>query len=121
MKDRQFTPLVETGPDGGTVPVSKMIAPADMFNPRSRLNEFRSLSYQPSQGEPYVLAAHITGKPRDRVGGSPINVVLVADVDAVNDELFEMREKGQVSRAGYRVRFRQRHLRAQCSGHAGGR
>ena len=95
MKDRQFTPLVETGPDGGTVPVGKMIAPPDMFNPRSRINEFRSLSYQPSQGEPYVLAAHITGKPRDRIGGSPINVVLVADVDAVNDELFEMREKGK--------------------------
>ncbi len=95
MKDRQFTPLVETGPDAGTVPVSKMIAAPDMFNPRSRLNEFRSLSYQPSQGEPYVLAAHITGKPRGGVGGSPINVVLVADADAVNDELFEMREKGR--------------------------
>jgi hypothetical protein len=94
-KDRQFTPLVETGPDGGTVPVGKMIAAPDMFNPRSRLSEYRSLYYQPSKGQPYVLAAHITGKPRDRVGGSPINVVLVADVDAVNDELFEMREKGK--------------------------
>ncbi len=95
LKDRQFTPLVETGPSGGTVPVGKMIAAPDIFNPRSRLNEFRSLSYQPSQGEPYVLAAHITGKPRDREGGSPLNVVLVADVDSVNDELFEMREKGR--------------------------
>ena len=95
MKDRRFTPLVETGPSAGTVPVGKMIAAPDMFNPRSRLSEFRSLSYQPSQGEPYVLAAHITGKPHDRMGGSPINVVLVADVDSVNDELFEMREKGK--------------------------
>jgi hypothetical protein len=93
MKDRQFTPLVETGPDGGTVPVGKMIAQPDPFNPRTRLSEYRSLYYQPSQGQPYVLAAHITGKPH--ASGSPINVVLVADVDAVNDELFEMREKGK--------------------------
>jgi hypothetical protein len=95
LKDRQFTPLVETGPNGGTVPVGKMIAQPDMFNPRTRLSEYRSLYYQPSKGQPYVLAAHITGKPRGGMGTSPINVVLVADVDGVNDELFEMREKGK--------------------------
>ncbi len=87
--------LVQTGPDGGTVLVSQMIAPPDMFNPRQRINENRSFFYQPSGGEDYVLAAHITTKPRDSLAASPINVVLVADVDAVSDEVFEMRERGK--------------------------
>jgi hypothetical protein len=94
LPDRQFAPLVQTGPDGGTVPVNQLIV-RDMFNPRPHLNEFRSLFYQPSRGQSYVLAAHITNKPRDSFAGSPINVIVVADVDAVSDEVFEMREKGK--------------------------
>lgn len=95
LPNRQFTPLVETGPDGGTVPVSQIMAPPDIFNSRPRPNPYRSLFYQPSKGQNYVLAAHITTKPRDNLAGAPINVVLVADVDAVTDEPFEMRERGK--------------------------
>ncbi len=95
LPNRTFTPLVQTGPDGGTVPVSQMISPPDIFDPRPHLNEERSLEYQPSLGQPYVLAAHITNKPGDTLASAPINVVLVADVDAVNDKLFEMRQEGK--------------------------
>ena len=94
LPKRSFTPLVETGPDGGTVPVSRMIS-QDMMG--GGLSEFRSLFYQPSKGQSYVLAAHIQNQSKDREAGAPINVVLVADVDAVNDRFFEMRETGKIA------------------------
>ncbi len=95
LKDREFTPLVQTGPgpDAGTIAVNHIALP-EGFGMGGGLNPFRSLYYQPSRGEPFVLAAHITGKPRDRVAASPINVVLVADAEMVNDMFFEMRERG---------------------------
>ena len=93
LQDRHFTPLIETGPgpNAGTVPVNRI---AEGFGMGGGPNPFRSLYYQPSQGEPFVLAAHITGKPRESMTGSQINVVLVADAEMVNDMFFEMRERG---------------------------
>ena len=97
LKNRKFVPLIETGPDAGTIPTAHIAGPADdMQGQGAGLNPFRSLYYQPGQGQPYVLAAHITGEPRDRLSGSPLNVVLVADVEAVNDMFFEMRERGAI-------------------------
>ena len=89
--------------------------------PSGRPDPFRSLYYQPGRGQSFVLAAHITGEPRDRLAGSPINVVLVADVETVCDTFFEMREQGTSTGPGHRLEFRQRHLPAQCPGLAGRR
>jgi ABC-2 type transport system permease protein len=58
------------------------------------LNPARSLYYQPSDGQQYVLAAHIQGKPSG--AKKEMNVVLVADVDMVGDQFFRWREAGGI-------------------------
>jgi hypothetical protein len=93
MKDRKFVPLVQSASkSAGTVPVGRMLNPLEGYESRSGgLSPFRSLFYQPSEKQQYVLAAHIQGTP---CGASvPINVVLAADADMVGNQFFEWREQ----------------------------
>ncbi len=88
IKDRKFVPLVQTASDSvGTIPVAQMSE-----QHREGLSPFRSLYYQPSQNQPFVLAAHIEGTPQG--AAAPMNVVLVADIEMVSDAFFVWRERG---------------------------
>ena len=82
----------------GTIPVGRISQPfEDVFGGREELSPFRSLFYQPSENEQYVLAAHIQGKPQGVQGAAgPLNVVLVADVEMVSDIFFRWREQGSI-------------------------
>ena len=99
IKDRTFVPLVQTGSEAaGTIPVGRISQPfEDPEGRREELSPFRSLFYQPSDNQQYVLAAHIQGTPRGMKGASaPMNVVLVADVEMVSDVFFRWREQGSI-------------------------
>ena len=99
IKDRTFVPLVQTGSEAaGTIPVGRISQPvADFDGRRGALSPLRSLFYQPSDHEQYVLAAHIQGTPRGGVGAAaPMNVVLVADVEMISDMFFGWREQGNI-------------------------
>jgi hypothetical protein len=96
IKDRSFVPLVQSSSDSaGTEPAGKFIlripGEGEMISP------FRTLNYQQSNGQQYILAAHIQGKPVGVKGASgPLNVVLVADIDMIGDQLFKWREQGKL-------------------------
>ena len=96
IKDRKFVPLVETASEAvGTIPVGRLSNPMESLDGRREaLSPIRSLFYQPSENQPYVLAAHIQGTPRG--GTKPINVVLVADVEMISDIFFAWREQGSI-------------------------
>ena len=92
IKDRSFVPLVQTGSEAaGTVPVGQIL---DFEGRREGLSPIRSLFYQPSDHQQYVLAAHIQGTPRG--AAAPMNVVLVADAEMVSDIFFRWREQGSI-------------------------
>ncbi len=95
IKDRKFVPLVETSSrSAGTVPVAQMWS---FDGGRQTLNSGRSLYYQPSDHQQYVLAAHIEGQLRGVQGAAtPLNVVLVADAEVVGDDFFRWREQGRL-------------------------
>ncbi len=96
IKDRKFVPLVQTASEAvGTVPVGQLSNPMEgLDGRREALSPIRSLFYQPSDNQPYVLAAHIQGATTG--GARPINVVLVADVEMVSDIFFSWREQGSI-------------------------
>lgn len=81
------TPLLRSSPVSGTVAHSEVLTRSFFgyggFNPKRR--------QVPGPGE-RMLAAHITGSPRQ--GARPINVVLVPDVDLMSPEFFSLREQG---------------------------
>jgi ABC-2 type transport system permease protein len=101
----EFTPLLRTGPTGGTIAWSDFAQQGFMgfsgVNPRRR--HLRSnLSY--------TLAAHVTGqlgsdalketkkvdeKKKDEKAAAPakINVIAVADLDCIGEQFFEMRRR----------------------------
>ena len=113
----EFTPLVRTGTETGTVESQDMMyrplgpfGPADV-NPRRK---------QIPGSIPYILAARITGKaPHDQFGedalgeegatedrsNGEINVVLVADIDMLTGPFFQLREQGEIPGAGIHFDF----------------
>ncbi len=130
----EFTPLVRTGDQTGTVRFSDMVQMSP-FGPMGGLNPNRR---RYPQSMSYVLAAQIRGKlPADQMmadeeagtektgpGAEPaeiaaagdkqheqkpepseINVVLVADIDMLSEEFFRLREQGDVPEAGIRFDF----------------
>jgi hypothetical protein len=96
IKDRKFKALVQTASkSAGTIPVGRIFDPMEGFGRREELSPSRSLYYQPSESQQYVLAAHIQGAPRGGgKGATPINVVLAADAEMVSDIFFRWREQG---------------------------
>ena len=98
IKDRNFVPLVQTasevgrhGPRGPDLAALRRLE-----GRREELSPFRSLFYQPSDNQQYVLAAHIQGHARGCGRRGPINVVLVADAEMVSDVFFRWREQGSI-------------------------
>ncbi len=102
----EFTPLLRTGPTGGTIPWNDVVQQGFMgisgINPRRR--------HIPS-GLSYTIAAMITGKlPADAstdvtkkdaekkkdekaAGGAKINVIAIADLDFIGEQFFELRRR----------------------------
>ena len=115
LLDREFEPLVRTSKKSGTLHASQMILRMMMM---SELNPDRPHKLGP--GVEYVLAAHITGRlpaadsaepPKDpkakpeKKPDANVNVVLVADIDMLTDDFFNLREQGETPGMGMTFDF----------------
>ena len=115
LLDRDFEPLVRTGTKSGTLRASQMIT---RMMGMSELNPDRP--HKLGQNTEYVLAAHITGRlpaavapdankdPKAKPVKLPdtnVNVVLVADIDMLTDDFFNLREQGEVPGMGMTFDF----------------
>jgi ABC-type transport system involved in multi-copper enzyme maturation permease subunit/ABC-type uncharacterized transport system involved in gliding motility auxiliary subunit len=83
----EVTPLLQTGPDGGTLTFDEAIerGPLGMSDLRPARPHFGS-------GDAYTLAAHVRGKEPES-GGRPIHVVAIADLDLISDSMFALRRR----------------------------
>jgi ABC-2 type transport system permease protein len=79
-----FTPLLSTGKDAGTTSWSKLVQPS-LFG----LQMVSNLPHEPT-GESYVLAARVKGVP----AGVQVNVIVIADVDMMGEQFFQLRKEG---------------------------
>jgi ABC-2 type transport system permease protein len=79
-----FVPLLKTSDDSGTVRFEDLVQQSAFG---VAINE--SLTHQPDDGG-HVLAARIQGKAT----GGPVNAILIADVDLMGEEFFDLRRKG---------------------------
>ena len=114
----EFTPLVETGDETGTVRFGDLMQMGP-FGPRGGLNPNRPTKHTAMQ---YVLAAHVQGKvtinppafdpekkdPKKeppKPAEAKVNVVVVADIDMLSQDFFRLREQGDVPEAGIHFDF----------------
>jgi len=114
----EFTPLVETGDETGTVRFGDLMQMGP-FGQRGGLNPNRRMDPTATQ---YVLAAHVQGKvkinppafdpekkdPKKEPPGpreGRVNVVVVADIDMLSQDFFRLREQGDVPEAGIHFDF----------------
>ncbi len=79
-----FTPLLQTGKDSGSISWSKLVQPS-LFGVQIASN----LPHEPDQ-ETYVLAARIKGASN----GSRVNAIVIADVDMMGEQFFQLRREG---------------------------
>lgn len=86
--------LVATDRAAGYVSTIDVLT-SDMFG-RTLINDRRVVH---ETDEPFILAAHITGKPSD--GQKDINVVLVSDIDVISAFFLGHRNRGQDERRGF--------------------
>lgn len=112
----EFTPLLRTGDNTGTIPQDRIMIRTLPFLP-ARMDPMRHRLYSNPTDEEYVLAARIRSKgkptekkdrdasepPQDPAKSGEINVVLVADIDMLTPAFFAIREEGE--RPGTDVNF----------------
>jgi len=79
-----FVPLLKTSDNSGTVRFDDLVE-RTVFG--VAINE--AVAHQPDDGH-HVLAARIQG----RGNGGPVNAILIADVDLMGEEFFDLRRKG---------------------------
>jgi ABC-2 type transport system permease protein len=87
----EFQPLLRTGTGSGRASYRQLVQ-RSFFG--VHLN--RNLPHRPD-GKDRVLAAHVRSAPaggRDGEPASPTNVIVVADVDFVSEQFFEIRKRG---------------------------
>jgi ABC-2 type transport system permease protein len=102
LEGRVFEPLVECGPNSGTVKQRDMFIPL----PDGGMARNPYPTRTPAQGNGYMLAAHIGGRlPAAKGKGTNVNVVLVADLDMLTDAFFALRERGEIPELGIRFNF----------------
>ena len=97
IKDRKFMPLVQTGSESaGTVPVGQIFDPMEGFGRREELSPVRvPVTISPARANNTCWPRTSKGTARGGArGATPINVVLVADVEMVGDNFFRWREQG---------------------------
>lgn len=80
----KFVPLIETSSDAGTVRWSDLVQ-RSLFG----ISINQDLPHKPGK-EKYVLAARVSGGS----GGVKVNVLVVADVDLMGEQFFELRRRG---------------------------
>ncbi len=82
--DVDFFPLLSTGPDSNTALWMRLVQ-RSMFGVRIST----TLPHQPNS-ERYVTAARVRGKS----GDTPVSAVVVADVDMMGEQFFQLRRQG---------------------------
>jgi ABC-2 type transport system permease protein len=87
-----FTPLVQSGQISGEVPYSQMVQ-RNFFGGAQLV--MRKTLRRPSASL-YTMAAHIEGKNagRDSTASEKVNLIVVADVDFVSQQFFDIRRLG---------------------------
>ena len=80
----EFTPLLETGKDSGTAMWNRLVQ-RTIFGVQLATN----LPHEPDE-ESYVTAARVEGKEGDK----PIRAIVIADVDMMGEQFFELRRQG---------------------------
>ena len=90
--DYTFTPLVQSGRISGLVPYSQMVQ-RNFFGGAQLV--MRKTLRRPSQSM-YTLAAYIEGKNAegDSTASSSVNLMVVADVDFISQQFFDIRRLG---------------------------
>ncbi len=79
-----FIPLLSTGKDSGTTRWSRLVQPT-LFG----LQMVSNLPHDP-KGESLTLAARVKGSAT----GVPVNAIVVADVDMMGEQFFQLRREG---------------------------
>ncbi len=80
----EFTPLLETGKDSGTAQWSRLVQ-RTIFGAQLATN----LPHEPDD-KSYVVAARVQGKEGDK----PVRAIVIADVDMMGEQFFELRRQG---------------------------
>ena len=116
LLDREFEPLVRTGTKSGTLHASQMImrmmgmAELNPDRPHKLGHEYRSMSWRPilRAACPRRPPADPKKDPKAKPEKGPdtnVNVVLVADIDMLTDDFFNLREQGEVPGMGMTFDF----------------
>jgi len=79
-----FAPLLQTGKQSGITPWSSLVQPS-LFGMQLASN----LPHEPDQ-ESYVVAARVKGAPSGKV----VNAIVIADVDMMGEQFFQLRREG---------------------------
>tara|TARA_Y100000588_G_scaffold395255_2_gene521920 strand:+ start:9487 stop:12129 length:2643 start_codon:yes stop_codon:yes gene_type:complete len=82
--DVSFTPLLSTGKNSNVIPWTRLVQ-RSLFGVQIATN----LPHRPSE-ESYILAARILGQSGDR----PIKSVVIADIDMLGEQFFQLRRQG---------------------------
>lgn len=97
--DVDFQPLLETGMVSGTQQYSRIVQRHFLFGPQLNL---RGLPHLPNSVD-YTLAAHIqsrlpaaadTAETSGVSGAKKLNVIVIADIDFISEQFFEIRKQG---------------------------
>lgn len=92
----EFEPLVKTGMVSGTQPYGRMVQRHFLFGPQLNL---RGLPHFPTNVD-YTLAARITKTTADTAasasnpGKKNLHVIMIADIDFISEQFFEIRKQG---------------------------
>jgi ABC-2 type transport system permease protein len=81
---KSFFPLLETGKESGTVRWSRLVQPS-LFGPQL----VSGLAHDAGK-QSHVLAARVKGLP----GGPPLSAIVIADVDMLGEQFFQLRREG---------------------------
>ncbi|MBM3792275.1 MAG: ABC transporter, partial [Acidobacteria bacterium] len=83
-REAGFVPLLRTGPDSGITDWFRLVRPS-LFGIQIAGN----LPHEPD-GENYVMAARVAHE----VSGNPVHAVVIADVDMMGEQFFQLRRQG---------------------------
>ncbi|MBI3940527.1 MAG: Gldg family protein [Acidobacteria bacterium] len=80
----QFTPLIQTGKESGSIEWGRVVQDT-LFG----IDMSSKVPHVPD-GNSYVLAARVRAAP----GGDPVNAIIIADADMMGEQFFQMRRAG---------------------------
>ena len=80
----EFVSLLETGTDSGVVPWQRVVQPS-LFGMQINPNPPHEMD-----AEAHILAARVTGSAAE----NPVRAIVIADVDMMSEQFFELRRQG---------------------------